>query len=174
MEVIPGLGSGGFGGRSRRSSVFAGCRAERWATRTGSDPRFAGVESYEPGVFHRARHTAFSRLLCLPGVHVRKVVFEPDRVVVEVALRRRRLCCPLCDYTTPHRHEIRRVESGWRHLDLGVWPPRAARDAAAALLSRARGARRGRKGVRPHPDPSPHGHRHRHTELTLRDGDSVD
>ena len=65
--------------------------------------------------------TAFSRLLCLPGVHVRKVVFEPDRVVVEVALRRRRLCCPLCDYTTPHRHEIRRVESGWRHLDLGVW-----------------------------------------------------
>lgn len=64
---------------------------------------------------------AFSRLLRLPGVHVRAVAFEADRVMVELALRRRRLCCPLCDYTTRHRHEIRRVESGWRHLDLGVW-----------------------------------------------------
>jgi transposase len=38
--------------------------------------------------------TAFSRLLRLPGVWVRQVRFEPDRVVVEVALKRRRLQWP--------------------------------------------------------------------------------
>jgi hypothetical protein len=35
--------------------------------------------------------TAFSRLLRLKGVWVKKVSFEPGRVMVEVALRRRRL-----------------------------------------------------------------------------------
>ncbi len=64
---------------------------------------------------------AFSRLLCLEGVRVRDVRFEPDRVVVEVALRRRRLVCPRCSFSTPHRHDVRRVDSDWRHLDLGVW-----------------------------------------------------
>jgi transposase len=64
---------------------------------------------------------AFSRLLRLPGVWVRAVRFEPGRVVVEVALRRRRLVCPLCSYTTVHRHNEQTAESGWRHLDLGVW-----------------------------------------------------
>ena len=39
---------------------------------------------------------AFSRLLDLPGVWVKKVRFEPGRVVVWVALRRKRLCCPKC------------------------------------------------------------------------------
>jgi transposase len=38
-----------------------------------------------------------------------------------VALRRRRLRCPLCSYSTPHRHNRQQVESVWRHLDLGVW-----------------------------------------------------
>ncbi|MGB0091857.1 MAG: hypothetical protein WBP81_04920 [Solirubrobacteraceae bacterium] len=46
---------------------------------------------------------AFSRLLDLPGVWVRKVRFEPRRVVVTVALRRRRLQCPKCPYMTWHR-----------------------------------------------------------------------
>ncbi|MBA3808586.1 MAG: ISL3 family transposase [Solirubrobacterales bacterium] len=64
---------------------------------------------------------AFSRLLRLKGVWVRAVRFEPDRVVVEVALRRRRLVCPECSFSTPHRHNIREVQSVWRHLDLGVW-----------------------------------------------------
>jgi transposase len=64
---------------------------------------------------------ALCRLLRLPGVHVRAVVFEPDRLIVVVALRRRRLACPLCEYATPHRHDLRRVQSDWRHLDLGVW-----------------------------------------------------
>jgi transposase len=65
--------------------------------------------------------TAFSRLLKLPGVSVRKVVFEPRRVVVTVALRRQRLQCPLCAYSTPHRENLQAHESSWRHLDLGVW-----------------------------------------------------
>jgi transposase len=64
---------------------------------------------------------AFSRLLRLDGVHVRDVRFGVDRVVVEVAPRRRRLVCPLCEYSTPHRVEQRREESVWRHLDLGTW-----------------------------------------------------
>ena len=65
--------------------------------------------------------TAFSRLLDLPGVWVRKVRFEPDRVVVTVALRRRRLHCPKCSYSTRHRENKQHHDSVWRHLDLGVW-----------------------------------------------------
>lgn len=64
---------------------------------------------------------AFSRLLRLPGVWVRHVAFEADRAVVTVALRRWRLVCPHCGYTTPSRHDTRPVDSVWRHLDLGVW-----------------------------------------------------
>ncbi len=64
---------------------------------------------------------AFSSLLRLEGARVRDVAFEADRVVVEVALRRRRLVCPHCSYSTRHRHDIRPVDSDWRHLDLGVW-----------------------------------------------------
>jgi transposase len=65
--------------------------------------------------------TAFCRLLRLPGVVVRAVRFDRDRVIVDVALRRRRLRCPLCEFSTRHRHDIRSVDSVWRHLDLGVW-----------------------------------------------------
>ena len=65
--------------------------------------------------------TAFSRLLCLSGVWVRKVAFEPDRVVVTVALRRRRLQCPKCSYSTRHRENKQDHDSTWRHLDLGRW-----------------------------------------------------
>jgi len=65
--------------------------------------------------------TAFSRLLRLQGVCVRKVSFQPRGVVVEVALRRRRLLCPRCEFSTNARKDIRPVDSVWRHLDLGVW-----------------------------------------------------
>jgi transposase len=65
--------------------------------------------------------SAFSRLLCLTGVRVRLVCFEPGRVVVTVALRRRRLHCPKCSYTTRHRENRQDHDSVWRHLDLGVW-----------------------------------------------------
>ena len=64
---------------------------------------------------------AFSRLLNLDGIWVRQVQFHADRVVVSVALRRRRLQCPLCEFSTRHRHNQQSVESSWRHLDLGVW-----------------------------------------------------
>jgi len=54
-------------------------------------------------------------------VWVRQVSFEGDRVVVMVVLRRRRLVCPECSFSTPYRHDIQRVLSVWRHLDLGVF-----------------------------------------------------
>lgn len=65
--------------------------------------------------------TALSRLLQLPDVWVRKVRFEPDRVIVEVALKRQRLICPECSYSCRARKDTRPVDSTWRHLDLGVW-----------------------------------------------------
>ena len=65
--------------------------------------------------------SAFSRLLCLPGVWVRKVSFEPGRVVVTVVLRRRRLQCPKCSYLTWNREQKQHHDSTWRHLDLGTW-----------------------------------------------------
>jgi len=65
--------------------------------------------------------SAFSRLVRLRGVWVKKVRFRADRVVVEVALRRRRLQCPRCEFSTSARKDTRPVDSVWRHLDLGVW-----------------------------------------------------
>jgi transposase len=59
--------------------------------------------------------------LDLPGVSVRKVSFEPGCVVVSVALRRRRLECPKCSYSTAHRESVQHHDSVWRHLDLGAW-----------------------------------------------------
>jgi transposase len=64
---------------------------------------------------------ALSRLLRLSGVWVRAVSFDPDRVLVTVALRRRRLHCPKCSYVTRHRESKQHHDSVWRHLDLGVW-----------------------------------------------------
>jgi transposase len=52
---------------------------------------------------------------------VKNVRFKPDRVVVEVALRRRRLICHECGYSTRARKDTRPENSVWRHLDLGVW-----------------------------------------------------
>ena len=66
--------------------------------------------------------TAFSRLLRLgKGVLVKRVDIGSNRVVVEVALRRRRLICPECGYSTRARKDTRPESSVWRHLDLGVW-----------------------------------------------------
>jgi hypothetical protein len=59
--------------------------------------------------------------LCLPGVWVRSVFFEPGRVVVGVALRRERLVCPKCGCSTRNRENEQDHDSWWRHLDLGVW-----------------------------------------------------
>lgn len=65
--------------------------------------------------------TALKHLMRLPGVNVRGVVFGVRGVVVTVALRRRRLVCPLCPYSTRSRYDTREVDSAWRHLDLGAW-----------------------------------------------------
>ncbi|MCA1679841.1 MAG: transposase [Actinobacteria bacterium] len=65
--------------------------------------------------------TAFWRLLRLQGVWVRAVAFDADRVVVRVALRRSRLVCPLCAFTTSASEGVQPHDSVWRHLDLGVW-----------------------------------------------------
>jgi transposase len=65
--------------------------------------------------------SAFSRLLDLPGVWVRSVSFEPERVLVTVVLRRRRLRCPQCCYSTRSRENRQHHDSVWRHLDLGRW-----------------------------------------------------
>jgi transposase len=68
--------------------------------------------------------TLLNRLLDLPGITVAGVSFpagSSDSLVVEVALRRRRLACPHCQFTTRFRYDRRPVWSGWRHLDLGRW-----------------------------------------------------
>lgn len=64
--------------------------------------------------------TAFNRLLDLPGTRVTAVRFAATTVAVTVGLRRRRLVCPHCGYTTGVRHDTRPVASVWRHLDLGA------------------------------------------------------
>jgi hypothetical protein len=57
----------------------------------------------------------------LPGVNVTEVDFLADKVVVTVALQRKKLICPECAYTTRARYDTRSVFSTWRHLDLGRW-----------------------------------------------------
>lgn len=64
---------------------------------------------------------AFSKLLRLDGVWVRSVEIEPGRVRVGVALKRRVLVCPCCEFSTRARKDTRSVDSVWRHLDLGIW-----------------------------------------------------
>ncbi len=64
--------------------------------------------------------TAFNRLLDLDGANVVEVDVGPDVVIVEVRLRRRRLTCPLCDYSTAARYDTRREDSSWRHLRLSA------------------------------------------------------
>ncbi len=64
---------------------------------------------------------AFCRLLRLPGVTVRDVAFSASTVTVTVGLRRFRLVCPDCGFSTWARYDLRPQPSQWRHLDLGAW-----------------------------------------------------
>jgi transposase len=65
--------------------------------------------------------TLLNRLLDLPGVRVCGVSLpSPGLLVVDLALRRRRLVCPCCGYGTRWRYDRRPVASSWRHLDFGV------------------------------------------------------
>jgi transposase len=65
--------------------------------------------------------SAFKRLVRLDDVNVTAVDFLPTMVVVTTALRRRRLVCPHCVFSTRWRYDTRPVDSRWRHLDLGTW-----------------------------------------------------
>jgi transposase len=64
--------------------------------------------------------TLLNGLLDLPGVTARGVSLpQPGQLVVEVALRRQRLQCPECGWSTRARYDRRHVLSRWRHLDFG-------------------------------------------------------
>jgi transposase len=66
--------------------------------------------------------TLLNKQLDLPGINVTGVSFpaaDPGVMVVNVALRRLRLHCPLCDYHTRARYDRRKALSWWRHLDFG-------------------------------------------------------
>ncbi len=66
--------------------------------------------------------TAFNRLLALEGISVVEISFTGTAsVMVDVALRRRRLVCPMCSFSTWARYDTRAVASTWRHLDFGRW-----------------------------------------------------
>ena len=63
--------------------------------------------------------TLLNAVLELPGVRVGKVAVVDGELRVRVGLRRRRLACPRCGFTTRHRYDTRAVDSSWRHLDMG-------------------------------------------------------
>jgi transposase len=66
--------------------------------------------------------TLLNELLDLPGITVRGVSFaSPGEMVVTAALRRQRLECPECGWSTRARYDRRPVASRWRHLDFGHW-----------------------------------------------------
>ncbi|MEY8015253.1 ISL3 family transposase [Mycobacterium servetii] len=61
--------------------------------------------------------TLLNSLLDLPGVRVGAAAVHGGELRVTVSLRRRRLGCPHCSFTTRHRYDTREVDSSWRHLD---------------------------------------------------------
>ena len=64
------------------------------------------------------RVTAFNRLLGFRGTVVKKVVFQPTQIIVNVRLRSRRLRCPCGRISTASFDRSRR---SWRHLDFGCY-----------------------------------------------------
>ena len=54
-------------------------------------------------------------------MNVASVEWLAGAVIVTVILRRRRLVCPHCRFSTAAVHDLRPGMSRWRHLDLGVW-----------------------------------------------------
>lgn len=82
-----------------------------------------GVDEDKPdteGVERPVRVTTLcKRLLGLDGINVTGVDLDGGALVVQVRLRRRRLACPRCAFTTRARYDTRTVSSRWRGLDLG-------------------------------------------------------
>ena len=90
------------------------------ATRMDSDPqvrRFS--KSIEPELVARARH----RCILPPDGAARDLGpqgrLRPDQVVVWVVLRRTKLVCPKCAYSTMARENEQDHDSVWRQIDLG-------------------------------------------------------
>jgi len=66
--------------------------------------------------------TLLNRLLDLPAIAVSGVSLpagDPNLMIVDVTVRRRKLSCPHCDYRTRARYDTRPVPTWWRHLDFG-------------------------------------------------------
>jgi len=66
--------------------------------------------------------TLLNKLLDLPGITTSGVSFSPEDpnvMVVDVVLTRRKLVCPHCGHATRSRYDTRPVWSWWRHLDFG-------------------------------------------------------
>jgi transposase len=63
--------------------------------------------------------TLLNAVLELPGVRLGKTAVVDGELRVKVGLCRRRLACPRCAFTTPHRYDTRKLDSSWRHLDMG-------------------------------------------------------
>jgi len=83
---------------------------------------------------------AFNRVLALPGITVSDVFLGVGVVTVTVALRRRRLHCPRCDYLTRARHDSRPGASSWRSAGPRPLAGDGARRAAPAGVPDPRGA----------------------------------
>jgi transposase len=77
--------------------------------------------------------TLLNRLIAVDGVWVTGAELSAGTLVVTVALRRRRLVCPSCSFSTAARYDRRTVPSRWRHLDVGTF-----RCVLAARLRRLR------------------------------------
>ncbi len=115
VEVVPGIvGVACHGGESpdlraigARALANVGDVSEDQAS--GLDGVVAGGDSDDKGPMRVT--STFSRLLDLSGVSVRSVCFAPGCVVVTVALRRRRLVCPKCSYSTRHRENRQKHQS---------------------------------------------------------------
>ena len=89
--------------------------------------------------------TAFHRLLGLQDITVRGVSFpdadsDAHTVVVEVGLRRKRLACPLCGFSTRARYDTRPVSPDVAASGLRALAGAAARWAAPGVLPDPRGA----------------------------------
>lgn len=63
--------------------------------------------------------TLLNAVLELPGVRASDATVVDGELRVTVTLRRRRLACPRCSFTTGHRYDTREADSSWRHLDMG-------------------------------------------------------
>lgn len=64
--------------------------------------------------------TLVKNLLDLPGIVVTGVSMTPGLLTATIALRARKLRCPLCEYATWSVYDRRPVSSTWRHLDFGA------------------------------------------------------